>query len=301
MAVTAARDTAPPVGHPASGHTASGHTAGGPTAGGYTTGAYTTGGHTSAPGSGFVVDLPAFSGPLDLLLSLIRDEQLDVYDIPIARVAQQFLASIHALGLDDAADYLDMAARLVRIKAQLLLPRPGGADDIWEDPRAELVRRLLEYQQVREVVEHLDRMAESRRDRFGRGAVFAREVASAREPAAVPLALSLGELLGSVDRVLRAVHRPAVHDVVPRALDVVGAIADVRALLARRAVARWGDVMADDAEPWRVLSALLALLELAKLGEVQLTQRSAFSDVTIARPDRGELGDPAHDRAREAA
>ncbi len=247
---------------------------------------------------GFVVDLPAFSGPLDLLLTLIRDEQLDVYDIPIARVAEQFLARIHAMGLDDAADYLDMAARLVRIKAQLLLPRPGGADELWEDPRAELVRRLLEYQQVRELVDHLDRRAEQRRDRFARGAVFTRGETLESERVPVPLALSLGELLGSVDRVLRAVRRPTVHDVVPRALDVAGAIADVRALLARRGRARWVDVMALDAEPWRVLSALLALLELAKLGELRLTQAGAFADVTIAGP----LGaDDYDDGAREAA
>jgi len=258
-------------------------------------------GDASAQGATFVVELPEFSGPLDLLLSLIRDEQVDVYDIPIARVAQQFLARIHALGLDDAADYLDMAARLLRIKAQLLLPRPGGADDLWEDPRAELVRRLLEYQQVREVVAHLDRLAETRRDRFARGAVFAREDVAEAVRAPVPLALSLGELLGGVDRVLRAVRRPAVHDVVPRALDVVGAIAGVRALLARRAFARWGDVMADDAEPWRVLSALLALLELARLGELRLAQQGAFGDVTIARVARGDASDPAYDGAREAA
>lgn len=247
--------------------------------------------------AGFVVELPAFSGPLDLLLTLIRDEQLDVYDIPIARVAEQFLARVHAMGLDDAADYLDMAARLVRIKAQLLLPRPGGAEEVWEDPRAELVRRLLEYQQVREVAEHLDRLAESRRDRFARGAVFAREAAGEVDRAPVPLALSLGELLGSVDRVLRAARRPLVHDVVPRALDVAGAIADVRALLARRARARWADVMREGAEPWRVLSALLALLELAKLGELRLAQGTAFGDLTIARS--GE--DLADDGVREAA
>jgi len=252
-------------------------------------------------GASFVVELPEFSGPLDLLLSLIRDEQLDVYDIPIARVAQQFLGRIHALGLDDAADYLDMAARLLRIKAQLLLPRPGGEDGVWEDPRAELVRRLLEYQQVREVVAHLDRLAEMRRDRFGRGAVFARDAAADAERPPVALALSLGELLGSVDRVLRAARRPAIHDVVPRALDVAGAMAGVRALLARRAFARWGDVAAVDAEPWRVLSALLALLELAKLGELRLAQHDAFGDVAIARAARAEASTTAHDAAREAA
>src|ERR1700759_729828 len=85
----------------------------------------------------FVVELPEFSGPLDLLLSLIRDEQVDIYDIPVARIAEQFLARIHDMRLDAAAEYLEMAARLLRIKAQMLLPRPAGAE-AWEDPRAEL-------------------------------------------------------------------------------------------------------------------------------------------------------------------
>src|SRR5512143_4121634 len=91
-------------------------------------------------GEVFVVELTQFSGPLDLLLSLIRDEQVDIYDIPIARIAEQFLAHIHLMQLDQAADYLEMAARLLRIKAQMLLPR-NELDDAWEDPRAELVRR----------------------------------------------------------------------------------------------------------------------------------------------------------------
>ncbi|MFN9425338.1 segregation and condensation protein A, partial [Gemmatimonas sp.] len=69
--------------------------------------------------SSFVIELSQFTGPLDLLLSLIRDEQVDIYDIPIARIAEQFLARISTLGLDEAADYLEMAARLVRIKAQM--------------------------------------------------------------------------------------------------------------------------------------------------------------------------------------
>src|SRR5437879_11703286 len=92
------------------------------------------------PESIFVVDVPAFSGPLALLLTLIREEQVDIYDIPIARVCAQFVARIRTLGLNEAAEYLEMAARLVRIKAQLLLPRSD--EEAWEDPRAELVRRL---------------------------------------------------------------------------------------------------------------------------------------------------------------
>jgi segregation and condensation protein A len=232
----------------------------------------------------FVVELAQFSGPLDLLLSLIRDEQLDVYDIPIARVAEQFLARVHMLALDEAADYLEMAARLLRIKAQLLLPR-GADDETWEDPRAELVRRLLEYQQVREVVEHLDRMGEERRQRFGRGWTPSAALLPAGAP---PLALSLSELLSSVDRVLRVAKEPTVHDVVARALAVAGAITTVRSVLALRAHARWTDVVGRDAEPWQILSVLLALLEMAKLGELRLQQPRPFAVVEIARESVGE-------------
>ncbi len=227
----------------------------------------------------FVVELAQFSGPLDLLLSLIRDEQIDIYDIPIARVAEQFLASVRTLALDEAADYLEMAARLLRIKAQLLLPRSGD-EETWDDPRGELVRRLLEYQQVREVVEHLERLGEERRQRFSRAPFTAALVSTT---AAAPLALSLGELLSAVDRVLRAARQPTVHDVVPRAIDVAAAITTVRALLAIRARARWGDVVAASAEPWEVLSVLLALLEMAKLGELRLHQSRPFATVEIAR------------------
>ena len=234
------------------------------------------------PPPAFVVDLPHFSGPLDLLLSLIRDEQVDIYDIPIARVAEQFLARIHTMGLDEAADYLEMAARLLRIKVQMLLPRHDG-DDAWEDPRAELVRRLLEYQQMREVVDVLERLGEQRRNRFARA--WSPPVSA---PPAAPLALSLSELLGAVDRILRIARAPQMHDVVPRALDVAGAMNAVRAVLLLRARARWSDVVARDAEPWQVLSVLLALLELARLGELRLAQRSPFLGVEITRDVTGE-------------
>ncbi|MFI5310283.1 MAG: segregation and condensation protein A [Gemmatimonadales bacterium] len=236
----------------------------------------------AATDAGFVVELSHFNGPLDLLLSLIRDEKVDIYDIPIARICEQFLRRMHALALNEAAEYLEMAARLLRIKAQLLLPRHEG-DGAWEDPRAELVRRLLEYQQMREVVDVLERRGEDRRNRFAR--TFLQEHGSL-PPA--PLALSLAELLVAVDRVLRASLRPSMHEVVPRALDVDGAMALVRAVLLLRASARWRDVIRTGAEPWEVLSTLLALLELARRSELRLAQPRPFADVEIRRDLAGQ-------------
>lgn len=236
----------------------------------------------SLAGATFVVELDQFSGPLDLLLSLIREEQVEITDIPIARICEQFLQRIHSLGLGEAADYLEMAARLLRIKVQMLLPRHGD-DEAWEDPRAELVRRLLEYQQMREVVDLLEHRSEDRRSRFSRGYLPA-----APDAPPAPLALALPDLLAAVDRILRAVRLPDVHDVVPRALDVDGAIATIRAVIALRARVGWNDIVARDAQPWEVLSALLALLELARHGELRLRQSRPFAALDITRDAASE-------------
>ena len=243
----------------------------------------TNGHRTELPSgdSGFVVELSAFSGPLDLLLALIREEQVDIYDIPIARICEQFLKRIRTLGLNEAADYLEMAARLVRIKAQMLLPRSD--EEQWEDPRAELVRRLLEYQQMREVVDVLERRGEERRNQFARA-----YLPQAPAAAQAPFALSLSELLSAVDRVLRAALQPNMHEVIPRALDVPGAITVIRAVLALRARILWTEIVEVTAEPWQILSTLLGVLELAKLGELRVAQPRPFANVEISRDAASE-------------
>ncbi|HEX8941544.1 MAG TPA: segregation/condensation protein A [Gemmatimonadaceae bacterium] len=228
------------------------------------------------PESSFVVELTAFSGPLDLLLALIRDEKVDIYDIPIARICEQFVIRIRTLGLNEAADYLEMAARLLRIKAQMLLPR--GNEEQWEDPRAELVRRLLEYQQMREVVDVLERRGEERRNQFARA-----YLPQAPAPPQAPLALSLSELLSAVDRVLRTALQPNMHEVIPRALDIPGAISIIRSVLALRARILWTEIVESTAEPWQILSTLLGLLELAKVGELRVNQPKPFANVEISR------------------
>jgi segregation and condensation protein A len=228
------------------------------------------------PDGAFVVELNAFSGPLDLLLSLIREEQVDIYDIPVARIAEQFLIRIRTLGINEAADYLEMAARLLRIKAQMLLPR--SEEEAWEDPRAELVRRLLEYQQMREVVDLLERRGEERRNQFARA-----YLPQAPAPPQAPLAMSLAELLAAVDRVLRVVTEPQMHEVIPRALDIPGAIVIIRSVLTLKARILWTELVNRSAEPWEVLSTLLGLLELAKLGELRVAQRRPFANVEITR------------------
>jgi segregation and condensation protein A len=232
---------------------------------------------TPAAGGGFTVELEQFSGPLDLLLHLIREDEVDITDLPIARIADQFLAAINELGLNQAADYLEMAARLLRIKAQMLLPRRLG-DDEWEDPRSELVRRLLEYQQIRELVDWLAGAAATRAERFGRGF----EPPGPDLPPA-PLAIELNELLAAAERVVALIPEPTLHRVVPRPLDVEGATARIQALLAERDTLRWHDIVGERAGVVEVLSAFIALLELAKRGAVKLDQPEPFAPMVIRR------------------
>jgi segregation and condensation protein A len=228
-------------------------------------------------GPGFVVELDAYSGPLDLLLPLLREEQLEIADIPIARIADQFLQAIHELGLNQAADYLDMASRLVRLKAQMLLPR-NVEDDGWEDPRAELVRRLLEYQQIREIAVWMGRAAERRADALARG-----YLPLPPELPPPPLALDMLELLQAVERVIAGIPTPVLHRVVARPLDVEGATRRLEDLLDQREQFGWLEALGPRPTIVEVLSTLLALLELAKRGVVRLAQPSPFSPMVIAR------------------
>jgi segregation and condensation protein A len=225
----------------------------------------------------FVVSLERYSGPLDLLLSLIRREEIDIWDIPIARIADQFLAVIHELGLDEAAEYLEMAARLLRIKAQMLLPRRGD-EEPWEDPRYELARRLLEYQQIREVVDWLAGAARRRAERYPRGYIPA--------PPDLPLPapeLDLTELMEAVERVLGMMLDPVMYRVIPRPLDVEGATARISALLAERERFGWRELLGERPSIVDVLSALVSLLELARRGTLTLAQHKAFTPFEVSR------------------
>lgn len=232
----------------------------------------------------FVVQLDEFSGPLDLLLHLIREQEIDVGDIPIGQIADQFLAAIHALKLNEAAEYLEMAAYLLRIKILMLLPRPSDEDD-WEDPRAELVRRLLEYEQIREVVDWMVRQAGERADRFPRGLV-----PDAPERPPPPVLLSLEELLLAADRLVELLPARVMHRVVARPLDTEGAMRRIQEALSQREQVGLAELLGERPTITDVISLLIALLELARLGSIGVSQGGSFGPILIARA-------PAHQAA----
>jgi segregation and condensation protein A len=227
--------------------------------------------------AGFVVSLERFSGPLDLLLHLIRREEIDIWDIPIARIADQFLAVIATLGLDEAAEYLEMAARLLRIKAQMLLPRRGD-EEAWEDPRHELVRRLLEYQQIREVVDWMGRAVRRRSERHARGLI-----PPAPDVPLPPPVFDLAELVQALERVLAMIPDPIMYRIAPRPLDVEGAQRRVMEWLGERERFILGELLGDAPTVIDILSALVGILELARRGTCTVNQSAAFAPVMVER------------------
>jgi len=245
---------------------------------------------------------PPFEGPLDLLLHLVKEHQVDVFDIPIARITEAYLATLQALrelDVDVAGEFLHMAAQLMLIKSRLLLPRTEVADDAEAeepqgDPRAELVRRLLEYQKYKAAGEELARHDILDRD------VFARRARAERPPAPEgPEGLaevSVFRLVEALDRALEGIAPDRGHEIAVDRLsitDAIGRIADALRLRRRISFVELLEGAAAGGRP-AVIAAFLAVLEMARLRLVRVFQAppdEAGPDAEIVVEARETLGD----------
>jgi segregation and condensation protein A len=211
------------------------------------------------------VDVQAFSGPLDLLLFLIRRHQLDIFDIPVAFICAQYLEVMRVmedLDIDVAAEFMAMAAELVHIKSKLLLPKPEEPEEEEADPRAELVRRLLEYQKYQDAADHLEGMVRLNRD------VFAREPGVLPESTeAVPLrpvsVFALVQALGAVlDR-----QKPEVrHHVLVNTVSLRQKMHVLAEVLAGREAVPFMEFAEGSTGRLDVIMVFLAVLEMTRLG-----------------------------------
>lgn len=250
-----------------------------------------------------VVEIDRFHGPLDLLLHLIRTQDIDVFDIPIARITRQFLSAVETLvetRLDEAGEFLEMAAALVRIKAAMLLPRPPGEKD--HDPRAELVRRLLEYEQVREVASRFRAAENDQGRRFSKGWVPARPKPQIAE---APLEVTWDQVYAAALRVEPPGAREPEHRMTARTVSmrdktglIVGALRRAKRIEFASLVAPWRD-------PMHGVMTFLAGLELGKRRVVSLRQNRAFSTLWLYPgrriADGPEIGDALPEDARPQA
>jgi segregation and condensation protein A len=215
----------------------------------------------------FRIELPNFEGPLDLLLHLIRKHELDILDLPISFITDkylEYLGLMDNLNLDVASEYLVMAATLAHIKSKMLLPRPPedqGDDELDElDPRAELIRRLLEYQKYKTVAADLGQRAIAGRDVFSRGT----PPPTADGPA--PLAkVSVFKLLDALKKIAERVNASISLEVDAERMSIQERIGGLVDLLRERRRCRFDELFEDVSTSYDLVVTFLALLEMAKM------------------------------------
>lgn len=231
------------------------------------------------PPDALEVFLEAFEGPLDLLLYLIRKQNIDVLDIPVAEITRQYMGYVelmHTVRLELAAEYLVMAAMLAEIKSRMLLPRSAAAEEEEDDPRAELIRRLLEYERFKVAAEGIDALP-----RVGRDLIVPRvEAPEARARKLLPT-VELQELLVSMAEVLRRADMFESHQVSREALSTRERMGDVLDRLKDGAFVPFVELFSAEEGRLGVVVTFMAILELVKESLVELVQNETFAAVHV--------------------
>ena len=237
------------------------------------------------PPDALQVFLEAFEGPLDLLLYLIRRQNLDILDIPIAEITRQYMKYIDVMAemqLELAGEYLLMAAMLAEIKSRMLLPRPPiveGADE--EDPRAELVRRLQEYERFKKAAEDIDQLTRMERDTVAASV----ELAERKIVRAVPQ-VSLQEMLMAFKDVLQRADMFAHHHVNRERLSVRQRMSDILSSLRDAAFMEFVHLFRPEEGRMGVTVTFIAILELMKEGLIEIVQSEPYAPIHV-RPASG--------------
>jgi segregation and condensation protein A len=230
------------------------------------------------PPEALQVFLEAFEGPLDLLLYLIKRHNLDILDIPIADVTRQYMEYVElmkGLHLELAAEYLVMAAMLAEVKSRMLLPRPVEANDE-EDPRAELVRRLQEYERFRQAASDIDALPRIERDSFLTSALPPEPSASRPLPQ-----VTLQDMLGAFKDVLKRTEMFSHHHVRREALSMRERMSTVLARLNKHGFTEFTTCFAPQEGRAGVTVTLLAVLELIRGRLIELVQSVPFAPIYL--------------------
>ena len=235
------------------------------------------------PPDALEVFLETFEGPLDLLLYLIRRQNLDILDIPIATITKQYIAYIDMMSemrMELAAEYLLMAAILAEIKSRLLLPRPESAEADEDDPRAELVRRLQEYERFKAAAEELDRLPRLERDVFEMGGVDTSTVTVRK----VYPEVGLQEVLLAFEDVLRRAERSTHHRILREPLSVRERMSGVLSRLQGRPWLAFAELFSRREGKQGAVVSLLAILELSKERLIEIIQEEPLGELRVRVP-----------------
>ncbi len=233
----------------------------------------------------YTIRTESFEGPFDLLLHLIKKNEIDIYNIPIAAITRQYLDYLDVmqeLNLDVAGDFLVMASTLIQIKSRMLLPLPEdeeGVDEEVADPRAELVARLLEYSRYKEAAVSLNQREMLGRDSFLNTSSTAELATLAPEEEA--LEVELFELIEAFKRVLATVPAETFHEVGAEGLSIGDRINELLVLLEGIDAARFEELFIGNATKDEVIVTFLAILELCRLKMVRLAQAQSFATILV--------------------
>lgn len=235
----------------------------------------------------YKLKLEIFEGPLDLLLYLIKKNDLNVCDIPIAEVTQQYMEYIEMmqmLNLDIVGDFLVMAATLMQIKSRMLLPPdPSENPAQEEDPRDELVQRLMEYKQFKEIAQDLREKESFRQDLFSRN-IDETETQRLREEAKeVYLDVSLFDLIAAFKKALNKVSNKAVYEVTKEEFTVEKKIHDILHLLLEQSQIILTELFGKARSKMEIIVTFMAILELIRLKEIKVVQKNVFGEIEIMR------------------
>ncbi len=243
-------------------------------------------------GTGYRVELDAFQGPLDLLLYLIKRDEIDIYDIPIARVTEQYLAHIRLmqmLDLEVAGEFLVMASTLMRIKARMLLPRTESEEGEEEDPRDELVRRLLEYRRFKNAAEKLREKAEERGFLLGRAPAENGD----GEPSEAGELLVPVDLVGLLKTFAQLMERaPSLepYEVILDTFTLEEKVERIERALAESDEIEFDNLFETGAVRREIIVTFIAVLELLRLQKISLVQADLFGRIWIRRRSEAEHG-----------
>ena len=234
------------------------------------------------PPDALKVVLSSFQGPLDLLLYLIRKQNIDVLDIPMVKITEQYLhyiAQMEAYQFDLAAEYLLMAAMLIEIKSRLLLPRPEEVEDEEADPRAELVRRLLAYEQMKLAAQGLDALPRAGRD-FAWAYLPLEIAVEAKLPEVYVAYLTQAWLC-----ILSSAKHTRSHEVVRETISVRAQMTAILRRLNGSGISKFSDLFKPEQGAAYVVVNFIALLELAKEGLVRIVQPENYGEIEISLKD----------------
>ncbi len=251
------------------------------------------------PPQALEVFLEAFEGPLDLLLYLIRRQNLDILNIPILEITRQYTRYIelmHEMQLELAGEYLVMAAMLAEIKSRMLLPRPVSEEEDEHDPRAELVRRLQEYERFKKAAEDLDELPRLERD------IFPAEVEMCqRRVVEILPEVTLKELLVSFRDVLARAEMFAHHHVQREPLSVRQRMTEVLDGVSADAFTRFDQLFKPEEGRLGVVVTFIALLELLRERLIELVQAEPFAPIHVRAPGGAHAQDGSESRGDDTA